>query len=291
MALAFPNSPLVGDQYTSGGVTWQWNGTTWDIVISGGGGGGGGSSLSFATIAVSGQDNVSADSGADTLTLVAGAVMSITTNASTDTVTLTSSGGGGDVNQNAFSTIMVAGQSDVVADNPTDTLTLTAGTNITLTTNASGDSVTITASGGGATDFDDLGDVTSAGLKVSDIYLPAITQLVVGASCTSAYTFDQYGGNNPTIYAISGTTIAFNLQGVSASHPFEIQDATSAAYDTGLIHVSDTGTVTTGSSANAKTGGILYWKIPAGISGGYRYQCTNHGAMVGSITIKSFATI
>lgn len=46
MALAFPNSPLVGDQYTSGGVTWQWNGTTWDIVISGGGGGGGGSSLS-----------------------------------------------------------------------------------------------------------------------------------------------------------------------------------------------------------------------------------------------------
>ena len=65
MALAFPNSPLVGDQYTSGGVTWQWNGTTWDIVISGGGGGGGGSSLSFATIAVSGQDSVSADSGAD----------------------------------------------------------------------------------------------------------------------------------------------------------------------------------------------------------------------------------
>ena len=55
MALAFPNSPLVGDQYTSGGVTWQWNGTTWDIVISGGGGGGGGSSLSFATIEVSGQ--------------------------------------------------------------------------------------------------------------------------------------------------------------------------------------------------------------------------------------------
>ena len=121
--------------------------------------------------------------------------------------------------------------------------------------------------------------------------MPAITQLVVGHSGTSSYSFDQYTGGNPTIYAISGTTIAFNLQSVSASHPFQIQDAGGSAYDTGLVHVTDTGTVTTGSSANARTGGILYWKVPADISGGYRYQCTNHGAMVGSINIKSFATI
>ena len=39
MALAFPNSPSEGAQYSSGGVTWQWDGTTWNIVISGGGGG------------------------------------------------------------------------------------------------------------------------------------------------------------------------------------------------------------------------------------------------------------
>ena len=201
------------------------------------------------------------------------------------------SGGGGDANQNAFSKISVTGQTDIDADSPTDTLTLAAGTNITLTTNAASDIVTITASGGGATDFDDLGDVTSAGLKVSDVYLPAITQLVVGHSGTSSYSFDQYTGGNPTIYAISGTTIAFNLQSVSASHPFQIQDAGGSAYSTGLVHVTDTGTVTTGASANARTGGILYWKVPAGISGGYRYQCTNHGAMVGSISIKSFATI
>jgi len=43
---------------------------------------------SFVTIAVSGQSNVVADSPSDTLTMVAGSGMVITTNASTDTITL-----------------------------------------------------------------------------------------------------------------------------------------------------------------------------------------------------------
>ena len=51
--------------------------------------------------------------------------------------------------QNLFSTISVSGQSDVVADTSSDTLTLVAGTNITITTNAGSDSITITAAGGG----------------------------------------------------------------------------------------------------------------------------------------------
>jgi hypothetical protein len=60
-----------------------------------------------------------------------------------------SGGGGGGSSQNLFNTIAVSGQSDVVADSTTDTLTLVAGSNITLTTDASTDSVTIAASGGG----------------------------------------------------------------------------------------------------------------------------------------------
>ena len=59
------------------------------------GGGGGGSSNLFSTIAVSGQSNVVADSTSDTLTLVAGSNMTITTNAGTDTITFASTGGGG----------------------------------------------------------------------------------------------------------------------------------------------------------------------------------------------------
>jgi plastocyanin len=55
--------------------------------------------------------------------------------------------------------------------------------------------------------------------------------------------------------------------------------------------VSNTGTVLEGASAQGQTTGVLYWKVPEGISGGYRYQCSFHAAMVGSITIKSFAAI
>ena len=51
--------------------------------------------------------------------------------------------------QNIFKNIAVAGQSTVVADSTNDTLTLVAGTNITLTTDAATDTVTITAAGGG----------------------------------------------------------------------------------------------------------------------------------------------
>ena len=57
---------------------------------------------------------------------------------------------GAEVNQNAFSTVSVSGQSDVVADSKTDTLTFVAGTNITITTDAGADSITINASGGTA---------------------------------------------------------------------------------------------------------------------------------------------
>jgi len=51
--------------------------------------------------------------------------------------------------QNLFSTVAVAGQSNVVADSTSDTLTLVAGSNVTITTDASTDTITIASSGGG----------------------------------------------------------------------------------------------------------------------------------------------
>lgn len=61
-------------------------------------------------------------------------------------------GSGGGSSANTFGTIAVSGQSSIVADGTTDTLTLVAGSNVTLTTNANNDSITIaaTASGGGS---------------------------------------------------------------------------------------------------------------------------------------------
>ena len=360
---------------------------------------------SFKTIAVAGRTSVVASTATDTLTLVAGTNITITTNASTDTITISAAGGG--TSSNSFSTISVAGQSDILADSATDTLTLVAGTNVAIATNGTTDTITIssassldgltdvviatpsigqvlkyngsawindadaTAGGAGvgtvttvsvasangfagtvatasstpaitittsvtgvlkgnataisaavagtdyqapitftttgssgaatfngtalnipqytsgATAFSGLSDATSAGITVDEIYLQATTRLTVTANGSSAYLFDQYTGNNPTIHATSGTTIAFDLgAGALSIHPFLIR-LSGANYDTGLTHVTSAGVVTTGSSAQGKTSGTLYWKIPADISGTYGYLCSNHGTMAGVIAIQS----
>jgi plastocyanin len=188
----------------------------------------------------------------------------------------------------SFTTISVTGQNNVVAENSSDTLTLVAGTGISITTDASTDSITITNSSSGVSAFSNLDD--AGGATIDRIYLPAITMLTVTNQGASSYRFDQYGTtDNPTVYAINGTTIAFNLN--VSGHPFLIQTGAGVNYNTGLVHVTTDGTVTTGSNAQGKTSGTLYWKIPDTVSGGYRYQCSLHGAMVGSISIKIFASI
>ena len=67
---------------------------------------------------------------------------------------------GGDSNQNAFSNVAVSGQTTVAADSVTDTLTLVGGTNVTITTDASADSVTINAAGGSSGLSAVVGDTT-----------------------------------------------------------------------------------------------------------------------------------
>jgi hypothetical protein len=242
----------------------------------------------FKTISVAGQNDIVAETINDTLTFIAGTNITIETSEGSDSLTIHATAG---ASTNSFNTIAVSGQTSVVADSTTDTLTLTAGSGITITTDAGNDTINIINSQTpGITAFSAASDATSASLTVDKFYLPAITKLAVTNNSASSYRFDQYGTtDNPTIFAINATTIAFNLD--VGGHPFEIQTGAGSAYNSGLYHVSNTGTVSTGASAQGKTSGTLYWKIPSTISGGYRYQCTVHAAMVGSITIKDFGSL
>ena len=233
----------------------------------------------FKTVSVSGQDDVVADGATDTLTLAAGSGMTITTNASNDTVTFVSSASGiaddavttskiADLNvtsaklannsvtaakiatdavgaseiaansvgiselnvsdgsngqvlttngsgtlsfatasgsvSEAFKTLSVSGQDDVVADSATDTLTFAAGSNMTITTNASNDTITFASSGSGGSSssfakntFTGDGSDTTFTLTTSMSNEDGLIVFIDGV----------YQADN--VYSVSGTTLTF----------------------------------------------------------------------------------
>lgn len=127
-------------------------------LYSGGGGGSGGVS-SVSVVAANGVSGVVANpTTTPAITLTLGAITPATVNGITMlgaaspqlTVIGTSAVTGNNTgDQNLFSKIAVAGEADVVADSPTDTLTLVAGANVILATNAANDEITISSTGGG----------------------------------------------------------------------------------------------------------------------------------------------
>ena len=94
--------------------------------------GGGGSALTI-------QDEGSSLSTAATTLNFVGAGVSASGTGATKTINISGGGGGG--SQNLFQTIAVSGQDNVVADSTTDTLTFVGGDNVTITTNATSDTV------------------------------------------------------------------------------------------------------------------------------------------------------
>ena len=171
---------------------------------------------SFETIAVAGQSSIVADTHTDTLTIAAGSGITLTTDATTDTLTITNSG----TANNTFSTIAVAGQSNVVADSASDTLTLTAGSNITLTTNATTDTITIAASGGAPAGSTGQVQYNSGGAFAAEaaLYYDATNnRLSVGGNTSPTGTITSRG---------AGTTtgVAFRVEDSGGAEQFRIQD-------------------------------------------------------------------
>ena len=298
------------------------------IIAASGGGGGGAASNSFVTISVSGQNNVVADTSSDTLTLVAGSGMSITTDNSTDAITFVNSA-------NTYSQINVGG-TVISSASTTGMFSMFQGSGITLTPNLANKAVTVTNSGVTSIDpgtgitvsastgsvtisnsisnISNLSDAITAvypaysgggvntqtfgGVTIDKIFLPSMLRLSVafvfdGTQGGSGYRFDSHYSNtlDPTIYLISGTTVAFNLN--CAGYPFQILAPGGTAQTTGMIHVTTTGTVTTaGSANNGRVSGTLYWNIPETATGTYSYRATNQPtAMTGNINIRRISLI
>jgi hypothetical protein len=100
------------------------------------------------SVAISGTDGIQVDSGSP---ITSSGTIQLGVDAATMKTTLDLAGSNtGD--QNLFSTFAVSGQSNVVADSTSDTLTLVAGSNVTITTDAATDSITINSIAGGTGD-------------------------------------------------------------------------------------------------------------------------------------------
>jgi hypothetical protein len=118
------------------------------------------------------------------------------------------------------------------------------------------------------------------------------TILEVTNSGSGYYIFSQYDSlQNPNVSTFSATTLGFKLN--VSGHPFHIRLGDNTAdYNTGLVHVDTTGTLSYGSSAQGKVSGTLFWRIPHDAVGNYKYRCVNHpSVMIGNINVANTAAV
>ena len=152
------NKPTIPTSILNLGIS---DGTSGQVLTTNGNGGftfstvsGGGSQNIFSKINVSGNNSISATTTATEIEFAAGSNMTISTNSSTGVITFASTGGSGGGSQNVFSTIAVPGKNSVTAGSTTDTLTLEAGSNMTINTDQSNNKITfVSASTGAQTAF------------------------------------------------------------------------------------------------------------------------------------------
>lgn len=126
----------------------------------------------------------------------------------------------------AFKTISVSGQSDVVADSATDTLTLVAGTGMTLTTNASGDSIEFTSSAAGSTlTIQDEGSTLSTDATTLNFVGTGVVASGTGATKTITIS----GGSSSTVYQYADAgMVEYEYTATANQTTFSGTDANSA---------------------------------------------------------------
>ena len=118
--------------------------------------------------------------------------------------------------------------------------------------------------------------VVTATTYYGDISNAVSGRWVLGASGSSDYTFTGIGftqtTNDPTLYLKRGEVYEF-VNNSGGSHPFQIRVSNGgAAYNNGVTN-------------NGASSGTIIFQVPYNAPDTLYYQCTNHSAMGGDITV------
>jgi len=226
MAINFPTTTGQATDgsytHTSGGITWAWDGTTWNAQ-----GVTGTYTLPTASSTILGGVKVGSN-----LTMAGDGTLSAQTGASV----------------NCFSTIQVSGQNNVVADSNSDTLTFAAGTNVTLATNASSDTITINAAGGALTIQEEGVDLATDATTLNFVGA-GVTASGTGATKTITITGGGGGGSGLQSRTSANAATASIANGASAN----IQITAAKTYALQKIQTDAAAWVTLYVSAGART--------------------------------------
>lgn len=157
---------------------------------------------------------------------------------------------GAEVNQNAFSIFAVAGQSNVEADAKTDTVTLVGGTNVTITTNATNDSITFASAnttyshkvssqvGGVGIDL----DASGSGSGTDTIQIVGGGGTTVTPTSTDIITISTHVQNTDTGTTSTTFTLDMDNTGSGVNTSLEFNRGTSATGNASLTWVESTET-------------------------------------------------
>ena len=159
---------------------------------------------------------------------------------------------GAEVNQNAFSNVKV-GSTTVAADSKTDTLELVAGSNVTLTPDATNDKVTIAATD---TTYSDA--TTSASGLMSATDKTKLNGIATGAEVNvqsdwnvTDNTSDAFIKNKPTIPTVNNGTLTIQKNGTTVQ-TFTANQSTNATAD--IAVPTDTSDLTNGAGYITSSG-------------------------------------